>query len=299
MQTAMDHALNRKDWVRPILSLVLVTMFLAQSGGSIGRASAVGTTVVLAGAGDISKCNNNNDEATARLLDNISGTVFTTGDNVYSNATLTEYQNCYHPTWGRHKSRTKPVPGNVEYNTSGASGYYSYFSNIPRNYYVYTLGDWRIYALNSEIDTSATSAQAVWLKNDLTASNKPCVMAYWHRPRWSSGSAHGSDTRMQAIWNILYDAGAELVVSGHEHSYERFAPMNKTGQAVSSGLQQFVVGTGGSSHTGFGTVLPASRSRNSDTYGVLKLTLSTGSYAWQFVPVAGRTFTDSGSRSCR
>lgn len=298
METTMDLEVRKKNWIRPLLQFVLMAVVLTVLGGWSGHVSAVGTTVVLVGAGDISKCNNDNDEATARLLDNISGTVFTTGDNVYNNGTLTEYQNCYHPTWGRHKSRTKPVPGNGEYNTSGASGYYSYFSNIPRNYYVYTLGDWRVYALNSEIDVSATSAQATWLKNDLRASNKQCVMAYWHRPRWSSGSAHGSDTRMQALWNILHDAGAELVVTGHEHSYERFAPMNKTGQAVSTGLQEFVVGTGGSSHTGFGTILPASRARNSDTYGVLKLTLSTGSYAWQFVPVAGKTFTDSGSRSC-
>lgn len=288
----------KKNWSRPVLTLVLVALLMTLSGEASGHASAVGTTVVLVGAGDISKCNNDNDEKTARLLDNISGTVFTTGDNVYNNGSSTEYRDCYGPTWGRHKSRTKPVPGNIEYNTSGASGFYTYFSNVPRNYYVYTLGDWRIYALNSEIDTSATSAQAIWLKNDLKASNKPCVMAYWHRPRWSSGSAHGSDTRMQAIWNILYDAGAEFVVAGHEHSYERFTPMDKTGQSVSTGLQEFVVGTGGSSHTGFGTALPASRVRNSTTYGVLKLTLSTGNYAWQFVPIAGSTFTDSGSRSC-
>jgi hypothetical protein len=258
---------------------------------------ASAASVVLVGAGDISTCDNSNDEATAKLLDGISGTVFTAGDNVYPSGTYTQYTNCYHPTWGRHKSRTKPVPGNHEYNTSGAAGYFKYFGNTP-SYYAYNLGDWRVYALNSEIDVSSTSAQVRWLRNDLAANPKRCVLAYWHKPRWSSGSHYGNNSRYQTLWKTLYDAQAELVISGHEHNYERFKEMNASGSASSPGLREFVVGTGGASHYGFGSALSTSQIRNSSTYGVLKLTLNSTSYSWKFVPVAGKTFTDTGTTNC-
>jgi hypothetical protein len=222
--------------------------------------------------------------------------VFTAGDNVYENGTYNEYMNCYHSSWGRHKGRTKPVPGNHEYNTPRAEGYYSYFG-VPR-YYAYDLGAWRIYALNSEINTTETGAQFTWLKNDLAANPRKCVMAYWHRPRWSSGSVHGSDPKTQPLWRVLYNAGAELVVSGHEHNYERLAPMDRKGQLDRSGLRQIVVGTGGASLKGFSHILPTSRVRNSSTYGVLKLTLRPDGYDWKFIPVAGQTFTDQGSTPC-
>jgi acid phosphatase type 7 len=254
-------------------------------------------SVVLVGAGDISRCDNNNDEAVAKLLDSISGTVFTAGDNAYDNGTITEYTNCYDPTWGRHQTRTKPVPGNHEYGTSGAAGYFQYFNNVP-SYYAYNLGAWRIYALNSEIDVSASGAQATWLQSDLAANPKQCVLAYWHRPRWSSGSTHGSTSAMQPIWQILYNAGADLVISAHEHNYERFAQMNASGAVVSQGMREIVVGTGGASHYGFGSALASSEVRNATTFGVLKLTLNSSSYNWQFVPIAGSTFTDSGSANC-
>lgn len=279
------------------LLIILVSTLV---GGSSGQAYAAGKSYVLVGAGDISKCgssNNDNDERTAKLLDKIPGTVFTTGDNVYDKGTSQEFRTCYKPTWGRHKHRTKPVPGNHEYDTPGASGYYKYFNNIPK-YYAYNRGNWRIYALNSEIDVSAASAQAKWLQNDLAAKKRKCVMAYWHQPRWSSGRDHGSDPKMQALWEILYNAQAELVVTGHEHNYERFAPMDKNGEKVEAGLQQIVVGTGGASLDGFDDILSASQVRNSDTHGVLKLTLGPGKYTWRFVPVAGKTFTDKGSIAC-
>jgi hypothetical protein len=152
--------------------------------------------------------------------------------------------------------------------------------------------------LNSEIDVSDTGEQAQWLKSDLAANPKKCVMAYWHRPRWSSGQEHGSSPEMQALWGILVDADAELVVTGHEHNYERFAMMDENGQAVDQGLRQFVVGTGGASHYNFGSLLPASQNRNADTFGVLKLTLRPDGYDWEFIPVPGGAFTDSGSTSC-
>jgi calcineurin-like phosphoesterase family protein len=253
--------------------------------------------VTLVGAGDISVCDNDSDELTAQLLDGIPGTVFTTGDNAYESGTIEEFNNCYGPTWGRHKDRTKPVPGNHEYLTADAEGYFQYFNNIP-SYYVYTLGSWRIYALNSEIDVSETSPQITWLKADLASNPAQCVLAYWHQPRWSSGTHHGSDKDYQTLWQILYEAGADLVLNGHEHNYERFAEMNAEGAAVSPGLREIVVGTGGRDLYELGSPLPASEVRESSTFGVLKLTLRPDGYDWEFIPAAGSTFTDSGSTSC-
>jgi hypothetical protein len=252
---------------------------------------------VFVGAGDISDCNNDNDELTAQLLDAIPGTVFTTGDNAYGSGTLNEYLNCYDPTWGRHKARTKPVPGNHEYRTSDAAGYFQYFDNIP-SYYAYDLGNWRIYALNSEISDSASSPQVEWLQADLAANPRQCVLAYWHQPRWSSGSNHGNDRDSQTLWQILYEAGAEVVLNGHEHTYERFAPMNAAGQPDPQGLREFVVGTGGRSLYDFDSPLPTSEVRNDTAYGVLMLILREGSYEWEFIPIAGSTFRDSGSTDC-
>jgi hypothetical protein len=254
-------------------------------------------SVTFVGAGDISSCDNNGDELTAQLIENMPGTVFTAGDEAYDNGTASEFQNCYDPTWGRFKDRTKPVPGNHEYHTSGASGYFQYFDNVP-SYYAYNLGTWRIYALNSEIDVSASSDQVKWLEADLAANPTQCVLTYWHQPRWSSGSHHGSNPTYQTLWQTLYEAGAELVINGHEHNYERFAPMNPAGQADPLGLREFVVGTGGMSHYGFGTILHNSEVRDETSFGVLKLTLRPGAYDWQFIPGAGSTFTDSGSGTC-
>jgi acid phosphatase type 7 len=274
-----------------LIAVVLQTL-------SIPSLQASAATVVLVGAGDIASCAYSTDTATAKLLDDISGTVFTTGDNVYTNGTYTQYKDCYGPNWGRHKSRTKPSPGNHEYNTSRAAGYFQYFNNIL-SYYAYNLGDWRIYALNSNIDVSATSAQIKWLKDDLAKNPKKCVLAYWHHPRWSSGAKYGNNSKYQTLWKTLYDAGAELVINGHEHHYERFKQMNASGSAVSKGLRAFVVGTGGAGLYGFGSIRSTSEVRNSSTHGVLKLTLSSTSYSWNFIPVAGKSFTDSGTTSCR
>ncbi|RPI94457.1 MAG: DNRLRE domain-containing protein [Chloroflexi bacterium] len=253
---------------------------------------------VLVGAGDIATCDRDQDELTAQLLDNIPGTVFAVGDNAYKNGTYTEYTDCYDPTWGRHKSRTRPSPGNHEYNTSGAAGYFQYFDNIP-SYYAYDIDSWRLYVLNSEIDVSATSEQVVWLLADLAANPRQCVLAYWHRPRWSSGSKHGDNPEMQTIWQIFYEAGAEVVLNGHEHNYERFAEMDGSGAEASAGLREFVVGTGGAGLYPIGTPLAASEVRDDTTFGVLKLTLHETGYDWEFVPTADSAFTDSGSGNCR
>jgi calcineurin-like phosphoesterase family protein len=253
--------------------------------------------VVLVGAGDISSCDNNNDEATAKLLDQIPGTVIALGDNVYLDGTEDEFASCYHPTWGRHKDRTMPVPGNHEYFTPGATGYFSYFRAIP-SYYAYDLGAWRIYALNSEIDVSSTSEQILWLRNDLGVNPRHCVLAYWHKPLWSSRYEDGSDSKFESLWKIFHEAGAELIVNGHIHNYERFAEMDASGSPVSPGLREIVVGTGGVNHDGYVTRLSTSEVRNDSTYGVLKLTLRANRYDWEFVPAAGSTFTDRGSTNC-
>lgn len=301
-----------------ITVLSLVSCMPPSPDGSTETATAVPTTVatdtplpttatlaatlsasaeVFVGAGDISMCDNENDELTAQLLDTIPGTVFTTGDNAYNDGTYAQFMECYEPTWGRHKDRTRPVPGNHEYHTAEAAGYFQYFESISE-YYAYDLGSWRIYALNSEIDVSEDSPQVAWLRQDLAANPRQCVLAYWHEPRWSSGAVHGNSRGKRALWETLYEAGAELVLNGHEHSYERFAPMNARGEPDPRGLREIVVGTGGRSLYEFDAPLPASEVRDNTSYGVLKLTLYDTRYTWEFIPAAGSTFTDSGSTEC-
>jgi hypothetical protein len=262
---------------------------------------------VMVGAGDISTCTNDNDEATAKLLDGIPGTVFTVGDNVYDGSTAEQFNDCYAPTWGRHKARTKPSVGNHEYDTPGASGYFGYFGAAAgdpnKGYYSYDRGEWHVVALNSMCEEvggcGPNSPMVGWLKQDLAANeDKACTLAYFHHPRFSS-SKHGDQTHMGPTWDALYAANADVVVSGHDHLYERFAPQRPDGTLdPERGIRQFVVGTGGASHYAVENPQPNSEVRNSDTYGVLRLTLSPGTYGWKFVPVEGKTFTDSGRQSC-
>jgi hypothetical protein len=256
---------------------------------------------VLVGAGDIADCDASQDEATAKLLDSIDGTVFTVGNNVAANGTAAQYRNCYEPTWGRHKPRTRPAPGEHDDTTPDAATYYRYFGDnagpAGRGYYSYDLGTWHIIALNSETDASASSAQAQWLRDDLAAHPSRCAVAYWHRPVFSSGE-HGNDLHMRAIWQILYEHGVEVVISGHDRDYERFAPQDPDGKPDPQGIREFVVGTGGRDLRGFGTIGPNSEVRQSASLGVLKLTLHASNYEWEFVPVAGASFRDSGAASC-
>jgi hypothetical protein len=293
-----------------MFSLIIGSFFLSALlalSQSVTHFMAYAADPVLVGAGDIASCSSSGDEATANLLDSISGTIFTLGDNAYDSGTTTEYTNCYNPTWGRHKARTFPAPGNHAYNTTGATGYYNYFGSAAgdpaKGYYSYDVGAWHIVVINSNRSQvggcGAGSAQEQWLRSDLAAHPTACTLAYWHHPRFSSGSAHGSSTATQAIWQALYDFRADIVLVGHEHHYERFAPQDALGNLdTARGIREFVVGTGGKSHYGFGTILANSQVRNSDTYGVLKLTLRSVSYDWEFVPETGKTFTDTGSASC-
>jgi hypothetical protein len=261
--------------------------------------------VVFVGAGDIADCGTTQDELTAQLLDNIPGTVYTVGDNAYPNGSANDYNNCYQPTWGRHKARTHPAVGDNEYSTSGASGYFNYFGaaagNPGQGYYSYNLGGWHIITLNSNCSQiggcGPSSPQGQWLQADLAANPSACILAIHHEALFSS---KGGDIDLRDLWVPLYQAGADVVLSGHRHMYERFAQQNPDGVAdPGRGIRQFVVGTGGSGLTSAPTsILPNSQVRNNTAHGVLKLTLHPTSYDWQFVPIAGQTFTDSGSTQC-
>jgi hypothetical protein len=262
---------------------------------------------VLVGAGDIAACDSSGDEATADLLDGIPGTVYTLGDNVYNSGTAAEFAGCYDPSWGRHKARTMPIVGNHEYETGDASGYFDYFGaaagDPSEGYYSYDLGAWHIVALNSMCENvggcDASSPMVDWLEKDLADhSGASCTLALWHHPVFSSGSEHGSDPKMIPSWDVLYAAGADVVLSGHDHDYERFAPQTSSGEAAAGGIREFVVGTGGKSHYTISNPIANSEVHNDDTNGVLKLTLHDSSYEWEFVPEAGRTFNDSGSDTC-
>jgi hypothetical protein len=274
-------------------------------------ASAKSEDPVLVGAGDIVDCLDlSGAEATAKLLDKIPGTVFTVGDNVYPDGTAQQFRDCYGPTWGRHKSRTRPSTGNHDFHSGGASAYFDYFeaaAGDPKlGVYGYELGAWHIVVLNSECFPAGGcgpgSPQEKWLRKDLEAHPAACTLAYWHKPLFSSGGSHGSDASTKAFWDDLYAARAShvaLVLGGHDHDYERFAPQDPEGNAdPAHGIREFVVGTGGKSHRPFIIPLPTSEARNADTYGVLKLTLHPASYDWQFIAEAGKTFVDSGSGKC-
>jgi hypothetical protein len=261
--------------------------------------------VVFVGAGDIADCSRVQDEQTAQLLDNIPGTVYTLGDNAYPNGSAADFNNCYHPTWGRHKARTHPAIADGEYGTSGASGYFNYFGaaagDPTKGYYSYEVGSWHIITLNSQCSEvggcDPGSPQGQWLQADLAAHPSACILAIHHEPLFSS---NGGDADLRDFWVPLYAAGAEIVLSGHRHNYERFAQQNPDGVLdPGRGIRQFVVGTGGASLSSFGSgTAPNSQVRNANTYGVLKLTLYANSYDWEFIPIAGQTFTDSGSAQC-
>jgi hypothetical protein len=262
---------------------------------------------ILVGAGDIADCRDlSGAEATAKLLDLIPGTVMAVGDLAYPDGTKENFV-CYDKTWGRAKSRTRPAPGNHEFHSTGATPYFDYFgaaAGDPKTgYYSYELGTWHIIVLNSECkDVSgceAGSPQEKWLRADLVAHPAACTLAYWHKPLFSSGGTHGNDPTVKPLWQALYEANADVVVGGHDHDYERFAPQSPDGTSdPKRGIREFVVGTGGKSHRPFGPPIRNSELRDATAFGVLKLTLKPGAYEWQFIPEAGKGFTDSGTGTC-
>ena len=256
----------------------------------------VGTGDVFVGAGDIAMCDANS-EATARLLDSIGGTVFTLGDHAYPRGAEAEFRACYEPTWGRHKARTRPTPGNHEYEGRGAAPYFEYFGAnagpAGRGYYSFEVGTWHVVSLNSNVDIAP---QVIWLQNDLEASRKRCTLAYWHHPLYASGP-HGGALALRDWWRVLYRSYAEVVLSAHDHLYERFAPQDHAGKLdLVRGIRQFVVGTGGAALHVSRETQPHSEIRIS-AFGVLKLTLGVDGYEWEFISVSGQR--DSGSGRCQ
>ena len=256
---------------------------------------------VLAGAGDIGMCGSSGPEATARLLDGIDGIVFTAGDNAYFQGSVQQFRDCYDPSWGRHKARTRPAPGNHDYESPGAAPYFAYFGSnagpAGLGYYSFEAADWHIVSLNSNIAMSPGSAQGTWLRDDLDIHRAPCTAAIFHHPLFTAGP-NGPMPEARDLWRALYDAGVDIVINGHDHLYERFSPQNPDGgNDPLRGMREFVVGTGGAELYKLSRI-PANLEMSISTFGVLKLTLRPGSYDWQFLAIDGST-PDSGHDTCR
>lgn len=309
--------------IRAVLAVVLTAAALALSGGaglsaagaapfSISLPTGVAADPVIAAAGDIacvpgqgpgqSTCRHS---FTAPLLLGADA-VLAVGDLQYESGELANFtgQAAYHATWGAAYDRTYPAPGNHEYQTSGAAGYYAYWANrgsftASPGYYSFNLGAWHLISLNSEVPHGANDPQVQWLRNDLGNTNQPCVLAYWHRPRFSSGGVHGDGTGYQPFWQALYEFRADVVLGAHDHHYERFALQNPSGFADPQGIRQFIVGTGGKDVRALASppYRTTSEMRDGDTYGVLKLTLHANSYDWRFVTEGGNAL-DIGTTDC-
>lgn len=273
-----------------------------------GTAALDGTPVVAAGAGDICDSTPADCGRTSDLIVSINPTVvFTTGDNAYSSGTLSEFNTRYAPRWGRFKDLTNPTPGNHDYLTAGASGYFDYFNGVgqqtgpagdrSRGYYSFDVGEWHFIALNSMSSGAISSAQLAWLDSDLAANTKPCTAAFFHHPLVSRGVYNGSAS-MRPAYDRLYAAGVDLVLVGHDHNYQRYAKMTPSQVASSDGLRQIVVGTGGRDLYALNGTHPLLEAAQAHTWGVLKLELTADGYNGEFVPVAGRTWRDSFSGTC-
>ncbi len=283
----------------------------ADANGTAGPSSAspapTGPIAVLVGAGDIAACGSANDQRTAKLIEAIPGVVFTAGDNAYEKGTASEFRRCYGPTWGRFLARTRPAIGNHDGYTDGGAPYFAYFGasagDAPDGWYSYEAGTWHVIVLNSNCASiggcAEGSPELTWLKADLATHPAACTMAIWHHPRFSSGE-HGSDRITDPFWQVLYAAGVELIVNGHDHDYERFAPQTPAGLAdPAKGIREIVVGTGGKSLRLFrSTMVANSQVADAYAYGVLRLDLRPGSYGWRFIPVPNAPFTDAGEDVC-
>lgn len=252
--------------------------------------------VLMVGAGDIGWCGLSGAKETGELIDSIQGTVFTLGDNAYPNGTIDDFQNCYDPFWGRHRYRTRPALGNHEYTRSGAMGFFTYFGDRVTSrtgYYSYDLGGaWHIIVLNG---SSLNNSQLNWLRQDLNQNLSKNVLVQEHYPLVSSGP-NGDNPALRGFWQVLQESKADLFLAGHDHLYERFTRLNSDGLPDPSGIRQIVVGTGGAKLYEFVHIKPGSEVRGM-SWGVLKLTLQTESYTWEFVPVPGSSFRDFGEDS--
>lgn len=281
-------------------------------GSATAEPPATGTPAVvndpvLVGAGDIADCGTNGDEATAALLDDIPGTVFTTGDNAYPNGRPEDFADCYAPSWGRHLARTWPAPGNHDWHTPGLAGYRAYFGEAAvgpdgTTWYARDLGTWRVIVLDSACEDvggcGPGSVQGRWLAEELATHDPMCSVAIFHHPRFSSGAVHGDQKDVAPLWDALYAAGVDVVLNGHEHVYERFAPQDPSGREDrAAGIRQFTIGTGGRDLRTFAEPRPNSKLRAAVAFGVLALTLRSTSYEWRFI-TADSDFSDYGTTGC-
>ncbi|MCW2809739.1 MAG: Alkaline phosphatase, partial [Friedmanniella sp.] len=333
---AAGEAPPRRSPLRLLLAALLVVGLGAAVAVNLPRSRAVDVTgpspqyrgaqpvqdaqnVVVAAAGDIScpadKARLGEQQGpkscqmgvTADLVRSITpDAVLVLGDNQYPAGSLADFQANYAKTWGAFRDITFPVPGNHEYGTPGAAGYYAYFGDRAgepdKGYYSYDLGSWHVVALNSECDhiggCSDASPQVAWPKADLAAHPRQCTLAYWHRPRFSSG-AHGNNLDNDSLWRAMVAGKVDLVLNGHDHDYERFGPMDTEGNADPvGGTTEMVVGTGGASHYKFHLPEPTSLSRIADENGVTRLELGEGTFSWAFLQAPGGTSLDSGQTAC-
>jgi hypothetical protein len=310
--SSRDGALGSGARLSPALSTGIHTLTarVEDAAGAITTQTldvevTAGSPVLLA-AGDIASCDSAADEATAALLDRRFGSIVTLGDNAYRSGSLAEFRRCYGPSWGRQKARTRPALGNHEYRTHGAAGHFAYYGaaagDPATGWYGFDLGRWRVVVLNSNCDEiggcTRGSPQGRWLEAELAAHPRHCALAVWHHPRFSSGGKHGSSEATRDLYAIFHAHGGDVILSGHDHDYERFAPQDSSGDADPSGPRQFVVGTGGADLRRMGEIQPNSEAHADDAHGILALTLHEASYDWEFVPAAGRSYVDAGSASC-
>ena len=306
----------------PVAGAILLSLALwppaALADPSTAHAAVHTAVHTVYAAGDIARCKHPDPRwsgaaATATLVEwalraDPHAVVLTLGDHTYPNGTAREFADCYGPTWGRFRARTWPTPGNHEYNTQDALPYFDYFGQRARGvdghgYYGLRLGAWHIVALNSNLEGERHAAQLAWLRTELAGSTASCTLAFWHHPSFSSGG-HRGPGHMHDAWDILHRAGAELVLSGHDHDYERFAPQDARGRPdPARGMRQFVVGTGGAYATPFLRIRDNSEVREASFDGVLRLRLLADGYEWQFLAAvpervpAGATL-DRGTGSC-
>jgi 3',5'-cyclic AMP phosphodiesterase CpdA len=257
--------------------------------------------LVVYAAGDIAQCGVAGAGLTARLVAEADAQVLAVGDLAYPSGRTEDFENCYQPTWGRFKARTLPVPGNHEYRTQGAAGYFGYFGArampFRGGYYSTDLGGWHVVALNSNLDLAPGSAQIEWLVEDLKHNRRGCILAFWHHPRFSSGQ-HGDNAAMQPLWETLQRNGVSVALSGHDHNYERLAPLDAEGRPdARRGLRSFVVGAGGARLYEMGKTRPHSEMRDATDWGILRLELYAGRYNWKYLTAGGKV-TDQGGGVC-
>ena len=298
----------KRQVFRALTGVVVGVLAFASARAGAMSPSSDGNGEMLIAAGDIAQCGRlgyvgTGAEATARLIDRLPATVLALGDLAYPNGTEREFRECYDPTWGRFKARTRPTPGNHDHNTPGAAPYYAYWGEragaAGEGFYSFELGTWHIIALNSYIrDGPLKSKQEQWLAEDLKRHPTLCALAFFHHPRFSSGG-HGSDPRQDPLFRILYSHGVDVVLGAHDHDYERFSPLDPDGRRDKQrGIRQFVVGTGGAGLTPFIWIRPYSEVRINGVHGILRITLWAESYRWEFLSASGAKLLDTGTSEC-